>query len=87
MQRQRRLRSFVETGLVLAGVLLGFWLFREWTGLARRVAIVGLGLVVALPYLVWDTVFPPAIDIIVTDNYVTYVFDDEAYARLFQSEN
>jgi hypothetical protein len=87
LQRQRLLRSIVGSGLVLVGVALGFWLFREWTGLAHRIAVVGLGLVIALPYLVWDTVFPPAIDIVVTDNYVTYLFNDAAYARQFQSEN
>ena len=87
LRRQRRVRSLVEWTVVIIGVVIGMWLFRDWTGLARRIAVLGVALLVALPYIAWEVFFPAAIDIVVTDHAVTYTFANQEFADRFATEN
>jgi hypothetical protein len=87
LRRERRLRSLVMWTLLCAGVFLGHWLFGEWTGWALRMAVLGIAVLVASPWIAWEVFFPPAVDITVTEDVVTYQFADESYAERFANEN
>ncbi|HEY5925644.1 MAG TPA: hypothetical protein VIV11_28355 [Kofleriaceae bacterium] len=87
LRRQRRLRSLIVWAIVIIGVAIGFWIFDDWTGLARRFAVLGVAMLVALPYIAFEIFFPPAVDIVVTDNAVTFTFTNQDYADRFASEN
>jgi hypothetical protein len=87
IRRSRLLRGLVMWALLIAGGFIGLWLFREWDGLARRLAVIGIAIVAALPYLAWELMFPPAVDIVVTSDHVRFLFTDRAYAQKFADEN
>ena len=82
-----RRREVIQWALAIATVMIGFWLFAGWDGMMKRIAILGLVVVVAIPYLVWDQLYPPTVDITVTDSNITFHFADRAYADQFASEN
>jgi hypothetical protein len=87
LRRERRLRKLVGWVFIIAGIAVGMWLFHDWTGLARRFAIITVTVVIALPYIAWEVFFPPAVDITVTDNNVEYTFRRQDYADRFATEN
>ena len=87
LRRERYKREAAQWAIAIAAVALGLWLFREWDGMLKRFAIIGLVLAVAIPYVVWEQFFPPTVDITVTDDNVTFHFADRAYADQFATEN
>ncbi len=87
LRRDRLKRSVFEWTFITIGLVLGFWLFEGWTGWAHRLAVIGLGLLVCAPYFLWHVFFPPAIEITVTENTVTYHFADQGYAERFAEDN
>lgn len=54
--------------------------FRKWAGM-------GLVLVSLAPYLLWETIFPPPIDITAYSDNVDYEFKDPKYASHFAKLN
>jgi hypothetical protein len=48
---------------------------------------IGLALLAFLPLLVWEHVFPPALDMTAYSETVDYDFRDAAYAEEFQKLN
>jgi hypothetical protein len=87
LRRDRIKRSILEWTFILTGLFVGFWLFDGWTGWAHRIAVIGLGVVVCAPYFLWTTFHPPAVEITVTENTVTYHFADQSYAERFAEDN
>ncbi len=53
----------------------------------RRWVAMGLILICLAPYLVWETFFPPSIDITAFSESVDYEFRDSAYAHEFAELN
>lgn len=87
LRRRRRYSNALVWVIAIAGALVGLWLFREWDGLAKRAAVIGVVLVAAIPYMVWEMVSPATVDITVTDGAVWFHFTDRDYAERFAAEN
>jgi hypothetical protein len=87
LRSERRRRKVIESVVIFAAVGLCLFLFRELDGLAQRLAVLGLAMVFALPWLIWDVMHPMPVEITVTDAAVTFQFTDKAYAQQFASKN
>src|ERR1051325_2011182 len=86
-RRSRLLRRGVLYALITAVSAIGWRFFDEWHWLARWYALMGLGLVAALPWIAWETLFPLAVDITVTDEWVKFQFTNREFADRFAAEN
>lgn len=84
---QRWKRKLVEFFILLIGVGVGTWLFHDWDGLAKKVAVVGVGLVAVLPWLWYEHVHPAAVAVTVMEESVTFHFADDDYAQEFADRN
>ena len=87
IKNDRWKRKLVELVLVAIGVGIGFWVFRDWEGIKQRLAVVTMGILVALPWLMFEQFYPLAINITVAEDTVTFHFADEDYANEFAEHN
>ena len=71
----------------MLGVALAAWLLAGFSGPWKRWALVGIALVCVLPWILWESAFPPAFDMTAYTNTVDYEFRDAAYADEFASLN
>jgi hypothetical protein len=53
----------------------------------RKWVAMGLILICLMPYFLWETIYPPAIDITAFANSVDYEFKNELYAYEFAQLN
>jgi hypothetical protein len=73
--------------LAFAGVTVAFWILKSYEGPFRKLLAMVIALVFFLPYVFWETFFPPAFDITCFANTVDFEFRDPAYAAEFESLN
>lgn len=83
--RWQRRGGLLLTMVVAVLVLAFVWpFFDDFVARAiRKWLAMGLILVCLVPYFVWETFFPPAIDITAYPERVSYEFRDHEYARDF----
>lgn len=87
LRTERWRRKAAETFFIVVGLAVGFWVFQDWEGLKQKAAVVGLAVLFALPWLLFDQFYPAAITITVFDDSVTFHFADEDYAQDFADRN
>jgi hypothetical protein len=73
--------------LAFVGVGLAAWALGWQQGFWGKWMFIGLALLAFLPLLVWEHVFPPALDMTAYSETVDYDFRDAAYAEEFQKLN
>jgi hypothetical protein len=87
LKRESRKKTVLEWVFILTGVAISIWLLGDIGGIKGRLAMLGILVVVCLPYVIWRELFPAAVDITVTEGLMTFHFADEAYAQQFANEN
>ncbi len=80
-------RKAAELVMITLGVFVGMWVFSDWEGIPKKIAVVALGLVIALPYYAFDYFYPAAVTVTVTEESVTFHFADDDYAQDFADRN
>jgi hypothetical protein len=87
MRRQRWLRLAVTVVVVLIGVGVGFSVLQWYDGPLKRWLVLAVALVCLVPVFLWETFFPPPIDLTAYSATVDYEFRDSAYAEEFAALN
>jgi hypothetical protein len=89
-----RIRCQRVGGILLTLVVAAAFLFFVWPLLddfvarpIRKWVAMGLIFVCLAPYFLWETFFPPSIDITAFPDNVDYEFRDEEYAHEFAALN
>jgi hypothetical protein len=80
-------RKAAEAFFIAVGIAVGMWMFPDLEGFARTAALVILAVLVALPWFVFDLMYPETVTITVWPSKVTFHFADEAYAQDFADRN
>ena len=89
IRRRKWLEVIVFTSLVAASLVIMMpWLKsiganRQW----QKLGVFGGALVCWIPFLAWCVLRPPAFDMTVGDDHVTYEFANADYARMFAARN
>jgi len=85
----QRVGRYAVPLLIAALVMLFIWplLDENFVLEFRKWIIMGVILVVCVPYFVWEVFFPPTIDITAYKDSVDYEFADEDYAYDFAALN
>jgi hypothetical protein len=87
MLQQKWIRRIVTWGFVALGVGVAAYLLAEYRGPFKRWIAMGIALLCLLPLMVWETIFPPPIDLTAFSDTVDYEFRDTGYATEFASLN
>jgi uncharacterized membrane protein (DUF485 family) len=85
--RQRWSRTVFAWVLVVVAVFLVAPHFDELSRFLRRLVVGGVVLVLAMPYILFETFFPRFFGVSVKANCVDYEFASAEYARQFKSAN
>lgn len=86
-RRKRLIRTFLEWTLLSAAVLATFWLFGTYRGPFRKWLLVLASCLIALPHIIWASMFPPAIDLTAFRDHVQYEFTNQSFAAKFAALN
>jgi hypothetical protein len=87
IRRSRRLRKAAETSIWVGSIIAGIALFDGIDGIPGYLAFMGLSILIALPYVAFEIIHPPTVDITVTDSNVTFHFTSEQFAKQFATDN
>ena len=87
MQFQRALRWIVCIAICCVGVAITIWLLRNYTGPARVYLATGIASISIIPFVIWESIFPPAFDMTCYKKSVDYEFKDPMYAMEFEMLN
>tara|TARA_R110002073_G_scaffold89097_2_gene211339 strand:+ start:366 stop:944 length:579 start_codon:yes stop_codon:yes gene_type:complete len=89
MRRRKwlELLAFVGVGVLAMSIVIpwvqSMGLNRQW----RKLVGIGVAIVIAIPYIIWCVIRPPAFDMTVKEDYVEYEFANGIYARRFAECN
>jgi hypothetical protein len=87
MVRQRWLRLFVCGVFVVVGLGVALYVLGSFRGPLHRWLAMGIALLCLLPWIAWEIVSPPPIDLTAYSDTVDYEFRDEDYAQEFAMLN
>lgn len=87
MRRQKWSRRIITWGFAAIGVAVAVYLLAEYHGPFKRWLTLGIALLCLLPLIVWETLFPPPLDLTAYSNTVDYEFRDAEYATEFAALN
>lgn len=85
--RRRWSRRVLEWSIGLMGVAAAFYLLGSYRGPFKRWLALGIALGCLLPWFIWQSLFPPPIDLTAYSDTVQYEFRDADYADEFVSLN
>lgn len=85
MLQQKWIRRIVTWGFIAMGVAAAAYLLAEYRGPFKRWIALGIASLCLLPLILWETIFPPPIDLTAFTETVDYEFRDAKYAREFAS--
>ncbi len=86
-RRRRLLRTILEWTLLSVAVLATFWFFGTYRGPFRKWLLVLVSCLLALPYIIWASMFPPAIELTAFRDHVQYEFTNQSFAAKFAALN
>jgi hypothetical protein len=84
---QRWLRILMSTALIVGAGLIWLTLFRGQQFPLKRAALVGLIIVTILPWVLWEIIFPPPLDVTAFKETVDFDFRETDYALEFANLN
>jgi hypothetical protein len=87
VRRDRWIRKVGENAVWIVAAILAIWLFGDIDGIPGYLAFMGVGILVALPWVAFEIFHPPAVDLTVTDASVTFHFTNQDFAKAFATEN
>lgn len=87
IKRERLLRKAGEWVVLIAAAVLGIWLVGDIDGMEGYLAFMAVGVLVALPYVAFEIIHPPTVDITVTQSSVTFHFTNQQFAKAFVENN
>jgi hypothetical protein len=87
LRRQHWFRWLTVAALVFAAIFTIAPFFEDLPRALRRWTVMGAVIVVLLPWFLWETFFPPPIDLTAYSDSVDYEFRDPAYAEEFAALN
>ncbi len=87
MISQRWIRLAVSAIFLIVGLSVAFVVLQWYKGPLRGWLALGIALLCMVPFFLWETIFPPPIDLTAYSETVDYEFLDESYAREFAALN
>jgi hypothetical protein len=87
MRRQRWLRFLISAAFVVAGVSIAMSLLKWYHGPFKKWLAMGITLIFLTPLILWETLFPPPVDLTAYAETVDYEFRDAEYAADFAELN
>jgi hypothetical protein len=87
LRTQRLVRLAVLSAFVAVGLIVGFTLLERYHGPFKRWLVTGIAIVAVLPVLLWETLFPPPIDLTAYSETVSYEFRNATYGEEFAELN
>src|SRR5439155_11209867 len=87
MRQQRWIRHVITWGLGIIGVVVAVSLLQWYRGPFKRWLALGVALTCMSPWFLWETVFPPVVDLTAYADTVDYEFQNADYAREFAALN
>jgi hypothetical protein len=84
---QRWLRFAITIAFVFAGASIALAILKNYRGLFRKWLAMAIAIVCLLPFILWETFFPPPIDLTAYSETVDYEFRDPEYAAEFAELN
>jgi hypothetical protein len=87
LRRQHWLRWAISAIIAMIGVGVAFWMLQSLKGPLRRWLAMGIALACMSPWLLWEAMFPPALDLTAYTDTVDYEFRDAEYANDFAELN
>jgi hypothetical protein len=85
--RQRWLRFFISLLFIAVGIGIALFLLGSIRSPLKRWLAMSIALISLLPWIAWETVFPPPIDLTAFSDTVDYEFRDPEYAEEFMELN
>ena len=87
LRRRQWLVSGLTWTFAIVGVALGFWLFGQYAGFARKWRIVLVALVSFAPMIAWQVIWAAPVELTAFKQTVDYEFGDSEYAEAFAQLN
>ena len=87
LRKQRWFNLALYGAAIVPAVFAARWYMGDYDGPFKRWIILGIVLVVLLPVLIWDVLFPQPFDMTAFSKTVDYEFRDPEYAAEFAAMN